>query len=754
MIAIRRYTYFLCFFLFAAINSFAQSPKDPTLKANRNRELFHDYVDSEQKKALQSDRKDDKLFTPSASDEINIQITNALLGKVNELQKKIEKDSTVGGQVKVLYIRGLERLLRDLNGNWRSNRFVVTYLPNILEAYERCMEIDLQKISIENYIAQLPYDVGRPLLDCTAFEKNPGYRTSKNVLVRKYCEMHPDRTFATLLTTLPRIPDLPFADSLIIAAGHLYPRQLYDYAAANNILGNRIKKVNDPFIQAVVKMTGSGGSGQLYFPFLDNIVKGKMTLSEIDAVRKDSIQYYKLLVRTHIDYTERLLNKDTAMEFGALSDMMTRKAVQVFVNRINALHDEDAVTRFRIIQPLNSQELYYLAVLSDGIIYTSSFVKGIFPLMMSRIGNRGDSLLMSVNFDKYRKLIKMSAAYNTLSTFLASFKNQENANDLMRAFVSGLEKSGGLEDGVDVADSYASIAETMKPIANDMLINIRANYQRNVASNNKKGIEMYRILEKLFISADTSNKIDLTKELGIPPVYGVANKDLQNANGSVIVQVFIYGDKDGIGVFPHILSMFNNANWKIDRSNNQWVTISSIKGKPVSLYLNRPLPEEKDEDAKAQEALCNYLERNDLKPTVTINRGHSYNAPYTIKQMFPTSKIVFMGSCGGYNMIHDILVKAPDAHIIGTKQIADAPVNNPFLKLLGETLRNGNSVEWIPFWKELDKMVTNEIFEDYVPPHKNLGAIFIKAYRIAIGETESDIVKSENESRLPLTNNR
>jgi hypothetical protein len=158
---------------------------------------------------------------------------------------------------------------------------------------------------------------------------------------------------------------------------------LYDYAAANNVLSNRIKKVNDPFVQAIVKMTSSGGSGQLYFPFLDNIVNGKMTISEIDAVRKDSIQYYKLLVKTHLDYTERLLNKDTAFELESLNEMMEKKAQQVFVNTINALHEEEAPIRFRIIQSLNAQELYYLAVLSDGIIYTSSFVKGVFPLMMS-----------------------------------------------------------------------------------------------------------------------------------------------------------------------------------------------------------------------------------------------------------------------------------------------------------------------------------------------------------------------------------
>jgi hypothetical protein len=100
---------------------------------------------------------------------------------------------------------------------------------------------------LKSYIDQLPYDVARPCSTAPAFEKNSGYKTSKNILIRKYCELHPEQTFAILLNTLRQIPDLPFADSLIIAAGHLYPKQLYDYAAADNILGKRIRKVNDPF---------------------------------------------------------------------------------------------------------------------------------------------------------------------------------------------------------------------------------------------------------------------------------------------------------------------------------------------------------------------------------------------------------------------------------------------------------------------------------------------------------------------------
>src|SRR6185369_10767198 len=121
-----------------------------------------------------------------------------------------------------------------------------------------------------------------------------------------------------------------------------------------------------------------------------------------------------------------------------------------------------------------------------------------------------------------------------------------------------------------VADSYASIAETIKPLADEMLRNVQENYQRNINSNNKKGIAIYKILKYLFLSADTTQGINLTKELGIPPVYEVPYKSLTNDSGAVIIQQFFYGDKDGMGVFNGFVKQFTNTNWKIDQSNKQW----------------------------------------------------------------------------------------------------------------------------------------------------------------------------------------
>jgi hypothetical protein len=728
------------------IFSFASAQIDTSLLNNfrppLNRQLFHGYVDAEQKNLLRYDGRADNKLVVSSNEEVNFLVTQAATTKINWLQYKIEKDSLINHNKKIHYLRGLQSLLKALQKGWREKQFSPVYLPATVDAFDNCMQLDKKGLSIDSYIYTLDYGIAIPIVRSSGFDDNPGIKSARNELIRKYCLLHPDQTFYTLKDN----PDVPFADTLIRSVAQKYPRQLYDYAQTNSKIGYIIRNIDDDvFIKSVAKMARSK-SGQQYFPFLDNIVKGKMTLEAIDAVKDDSLKYYKLLVKTQMEYVERALNNDTAFEFASLTSKLENKAQSVFVNTINGLHEVDNLAiRFRIIQSLTAEELYYLAVCSDGIIYTSSYTKGVYPLMMKKINQRGDSLLVRVRFDKYRKFIKMAAGYNTLGNFLSSFpvkKNRDDESDaekLMKAFVGKLEMSDGLEAGVDVADSYASIAESLKPLANEMLKNVQWNYGRNMESNNRRGIVIYNILNKLFLSADTANHIDLTKELGIPPVYGVPYRNLVNDSGRVIMQVFFYGEKSDLEIFHGFVDMFRNANWKIT-ANDQWVCINSAKGKPVSIYANRALPQEGGQDEKAQQALVEYLEKNKLYPTITIHRGHSYTAPYTIEQMFPTSKIVFLGSCGGYHLIHDVLAKAADAHIIASKQIGKTAVNRPFFQLLTEKIRNGNNIDWIPFWQELDKMVSVEGFEDYIPPYKNLGALFIKAYKKAMGEDD----ESEN----------
>ena len=126
-------------------------------------------------------------------------------------------------------------------------------------------------------------------------------------------------------------------------------------------------------------------------------------------------------------------------------------------------------------------------------------------------------------------------------------------------------------------------------------------------------------------------------------------------------------------------------------------------------------------------------------PTIVVHRGHSYHLKYTIRQMMSSSRIVMLGSCGGYQNLAKILNVNEDAHIISTKQVGSYSVNEPILRLLNDNVRNGKNIEWIPLWDQVNLSVKNDpkastLIKDYVPPHKNLGALFIKAYRKVSGE--------------------
>ncbi|MBD0350094.1 MAG: hypothetical protein ICV53_09360 [Flavisolibacter sp.] len=715
--------------LFAQKNEECKGVKPPI-----NRLLNHENIDREQRNALRADGKADAFFYAGNNEDINFLVTQALTQKIDFLQCWIERDSAIMHRKKVAYLAGLEKMLKQFTANFRSRRINASSFPTVLEAYEAAINRDKSGESIERIISRSSYEVADMLVNSGAFTENAGYKDARNIVIRKYLHQHPEQTFYTLKQN----PDVPFRDSLILLASYKYPHRLYDYAAANNKLGYAIRNINDPLIKTVVRMATSGGSGQLYFPFLDNILKGRQTIEEIDAVKGDDVKYYRLLVKTRMDYVQRRRQKDTVYEMGTLMNWVEKKARDVFINTINGLHEQPDPVRFRILQQLNAQELYYIAVSGENTIYTSSYVRGVYPIMMQKISNRGDSLILSVGFDRFKKFIRMAAGFNTLNNFLASFKNKEDATSLMTAFVNGLEKSSGLEDGVDVADSYVSIAEGNKELAKNILELTKINYDRNVANNNQRGMVMYNLLYKLFLSADTTNNIDLSKEFGIPPVYNVSYQSLAVDSQRVVMQVFFYGDKDGQNIFQGFLRQFSNGNWKITHSK-QWVSIASTRGKPILIFANRPLPEETGADDEAQSALTEYLINNGMSPTIVVHRGHSYYANSTIERITPAAKIVFLGSCGGYHLIHDVLRHAPDAHIIASKQIGKTIINQPFFNILMEKLRNGSDINWIPFWHEFQRAVPDKDgFEDYIPPHKNLGAIFIKAYKSQMGDEDQD----------------
>ncbi|MGN6417269.1 MAG: hypothetical protein ACTHMC_07250 [Pseudobacter sp.] len=720
---------------------YSQGQVASSFKIARERAIWHDNIDKAQQKL-------EKQFIHAANGvdtTTKLQIQDAMIRQLDEIQQGIELDSTLNGNDKIKYLRTIEYMVKGYTDRLNRKDFGPNLGPTLVKAFDECLRLDMKQESIKPVVDEVDYGVGKILVDCFEpyLKENPGMNGSRVTLIRKFVALHPNE----ILPTLRDNPNVYFADSLIKVVAQRDTRRLYDYAAARNKLGDKIRNHPDSFVNLVARMANSK-SGQLYFPFLDNLIKGRITLEQIDSVKEDDFKYFRLMVKTRIDYAARLLPplRDTAHEMKALTAMMTSKAKQYFVREINALHDvNDGRVRYRRLDGLTPQELYYISVLSEDELYTSSYVSGVYPRIFERMANpRGDSLLLSVHGDYFRKFIKMSAGYNTLNHFLGTM-GKENAATLMQSFVIGLEKpkpGDELEDAVDVADSYSSIMDKDREMANFILNQVRWSYEKNVREDNKRGIVIYNLLKILFQSADTTTKTDLSAMLGIPSIYDQDYKGLLDDSGRVVQQVFFYGDEDqdGQNSFINFMNMFRGkAEWRINDKNPEWVTITSTKGKPVWIFANRPLLGDDDPDDKAQNKLIAYLEERSLKPSVVIHRGHSYHLASTLKKLAPTAKIVVLGSCGGYNNLNEVLTICQDAHIISSKQVGTKVVNEPILQAINTNLLAGRNIDWINMWRDLSGRFKNdaaakEKFDDYIPPYKNLGAIFIKAYRKAMGE--------------------
>jgi hypothetical protein len=722
-------------FSFSFLNLFASAD---SIVVPINRQYFHDKIVQEQKLCDKADGKADGILHISSNDEINLQATDVLYRKINDLRFWVETDTAITtNNEKVRYLSYIENMLRHYRIAWH-----ITHLLNgidissLYNGFSQVIRAQAHGKPIVNLIEQQAYPIAK--INSDIFFDNKDIQSIQNIVYLKFCTLHPEK----ILETIKPFAKESFADSLVVVACKNNPVQLYSYAqSVNSTQGQLIHRNTDKMVIAVAKLSQTPNA-LFYFPFLDDILSGKKT---IDSIKQfvgdgekgyDSVGYYKLLVKTEIEYSKRMaapiLDTPIAM-FGAngLRQTLYKMALRHFITPINTLHEQPVPIRMKAIQPLSAEELYYMIVMGENDIYTSSY-KNSYDRMVQLMGKnpRGDSLLLNVNFDYFKKFLKMAANYNRLDTFLKMMP-AASSTVLMKAFVANLDKGLNLEDAVDVADSYSSITD--KKLQETILSYVEENEQKSIADNNVKGKIVYDLLKKIMMSSDPASTIDLTTEIGIPSIYEISNQAMQDEKGRIVEQVFFYGDEDGKSFFPRFVNSFPSKDWE-QTMKKEWVEIKSRKGN-IMVFANRPLDYNQNLDDSAQVHLGNYLRAMDMQPSMVVHRGHSYWLPGTIARMPEGAKIIVLGSCGGYQNLNQILEISPDAHIISTKETGTGDINQPIINYINQTLISGKTLSWKTMWGTLSKMMENdpskairESWDDYIPPYKNLGAIFIKAY--------------------------
>lgn len=674
-----------------------------------NRALFADKV-----KTLirQSDLKDGEVDNIIELEDtlISQKLTNALLFQVPRVMVHIE-NMDVPHTTKIRYYRILETRIRQWN-NLRTTRENAVYIQRSTENFDHILNA-IQENSLAQYISKHKNIIS---LDNAALLKD--YPDLKGSVYEAVGMVKPEM----MINRLSEFANEPYADPIIAAAAKVVPNVVLNYALSTGSLGKAVKRSRDPLVKTIVAIAEQSSAPQKALPFLDEIYEGRKTIAEIDKISVSQHKYFKELVALKLQGPSKAdKTVDEEIAFRGLQ----------FVRVANELHESPANIRFKSLMDFNAEELYFMMIGSQDEIYTSSFT-WMFDRMMEKMKpESGDAFLEKVHQSHFRTFLRMAAGYNEISKFLNSM-DENHQNELMKAFVSGLEKGplNDLEDAVDVADAFGSLTDPK--LISFLKDEVLQQYHQRI---NEKGTAVYALLYTIFNSAGTDSDISNDLQNILPPITYVPLSTLKNKDGKIVQHVFFYGDKDGMGAFNGYLNLFRNSNWKIAR-NKYWATITATGEVPIEIYVNVPLPEEAEEnDVYAQKQLQKYVDDNALEPSIVIHRGHSYYLPTTLEHLSPAAKIVILGSCGGYHNLAKVLDASPDANIISSKQVGAYRVNTPIISAVNKMLLAGEDVNWIEMWNNLSRYfaaqgaVTNDLFSDYVPPNKNLGAIFIKAYR-------------------------
>ena len=680
-------------------------PPIPTI-----RQLSHDYI-------LNSEQ--DLIKHPSIAEDTIV--TQCIHLQVFENRNWIETNNGLPDNEKFKWLRGVNNLLIELHTGLKLNQLTVAAVVTTMRAFTSAMKLSARGLNISPLITNENRTVGSILLATGSFTDNIGYAAARDQLILKNCQNFPDQILNILDKQGSEISSNRYADSLLIAAAFNNPEMVYNYAAAPSALGKKIQSINHPLVRWIGRLAYMK-TGRYYFPFLDELYTGKINIDNITPlIPEDQTEnYFKLLVETRIKQVQRKKEGKTLVAEAALLTKLKSIVMDLYVNDINGLHQtQSSIVRFKKIANLTPQELYYIAVLGADELYTSSFVSGIYPLIIRKLGTKNTSELLALVYqDYFKKFIAVAANYNTLQNFL-SHMPIEASNDLMRRFVRDLDIAPTLEDAVDVADAFSSISDTS--LQNLILSEIRKN------KNNR----LYQTLDALCTAAIHQKNTNPTIQ-ALQNTFGLLDfNTLRNNQKNVIVRQYFYGDKDGIQIFNAFINSFNKPGWKTIQKK-YWTEINSTNGK-VSIYANMPLDEKNELDLKAQDSLTGYLAAQKITPSIVIHRGHSYYANHTIASIDSSAKLVLLGSCGGYQKLTSVLRRAPNTQIIASKQIGKGVINAALLSQIAEVLEKGQDLIWSGIWKQMNDRLKGEAktsFQDYIPPYKNIGLMLLKTYSV------------------------
>jgi len=428
----------------------------------RNRQTFHDKIDKEQRRADVSDGVIDSQIVYDGDSIYTVVLTNAIIRDVDKMQIMIENlpskgDAFMDNQNKIRYLRAVEEMLRNYNYNTKPDPIYYKKLVNNMRGFIIAHYQGTLSDFVKSHVST------QSIENCKSFlDSNPELRSYLYVEMGK-------KDPRMMIKRLHEFYKELFSCNIIASAARIMPGQIYNYASSTDMaLRNSVRNCNDPLVQTIVQITDMSKAPLKAMPFLSDIFYKRRTIAEVDLIAANPDKYFKALVQLKI-------NNDS-LAGDTYSDELSYRALNKYVREMDDLHESPDKVRFKCIDSLSPEALYFIMVYGQDEIYTSSFV-GSFHRMLDKMKPMtGEQLLEKVHYDKFRTFIRMCSGFNTLSAFLGTM-NEERKTALMKNFVGNLGngKDDDLEDAVDVADAYGSIRDTS--LSDFLLQEVLNNYE-------------------------------------------------------------------------------------------------------------------------------------------------------------------------------------------------------------------------------------------------------------------------------------
>lgn len=501
----------------------------------------------------------------------------------------------------------------------------------------------------------------------------------------------------------------PLGSEVITNLAKIDPASIKQYLGSNHLIERSLKSNRDSVVQLIIQLYQMYGVQSKSYALIDLIWRKKLSFQQAENITKNEALFYKTLI-------DLRKNKSILASYTVEKEIETIAMSRVV--EINLRHEDTEPYRFAPINNDNAYEIYTSIVYSAEEVFTSSFLGMYKRLNEKRKEPSGYAFLEQLNFNKFRVFLKQCAGYNKIDDFLSTM-NDSQQNALITLFVSGLYQYGGdLGPAVDVADTYGSLEnETIKAI---FVKTIKRELRKCIQDQNEHGTKIYGLLFKL--TGGNPNEYTSNYVFNIPALDRVYSSDLFK-NDIHIQQHFFFDDEDGETAFNHWLGLYPSSLYKKEDKGN-YILLSSISGKKMLIYANKPPSE-----IEGREDLKKLFEETGRFPDLIVHRGHSYYIENTLENMNHSNKVAILGSCGGYQNISKAMDNAMDVQIVSTKQVGTLVVNSTLIQEITETIRLGKDLVWLDIWKQIGiKLQNNTQFKDYIPPYKNLGAKFIKAY--------------------------